>query len=113
MARPFKNRTIVSRFDVTYFKPRGVPMCELEEACLGVDEMEAVRLADADGLYHADAAEKMGISRQTFGNIIKSAHTKIAKALIEGKAIRIEGGPVNFNKTPAGCRRKSSGVKQN
>jgi hypothetical protein len=57
-----------------------------------VDEFEAIRLADLEGLYQEDAAKKMKISRQTFGNIIKSSHGKLADALINGKAIRIEGG---------------------
>ena len=59
------------------------------EVVLEVDEIEAVRLADFDGEYQAVAAKKMGISRPTFGNIINRAHQKIAEALIEGKAIRI------------------------
>jgi predicted DNA-binding protein (UPF0251 family) len=96
MTRPFKNRKISNPFEVTYFKPRGIPLKVLDEVCLGVDEMEAIRLADKEGMYQADSAEKMGVSRQTFGNIIKSAHAKLAEALIEGKAIRIEGGPVLF-----------------
>jgi len=66
----------------------------LEEINLTLDELEAVRLADLDGLYQEDAAKKMDISRQTFGNIINSAHKKIADALLNGKALKIEGGPV-------------------
>ncbi len=67
-------------------------MRELDEEILGLDEMEAIRLADSEGLYQADAAEKMGVSRQTFGNILKTAHRKIAEALIKGKAIKLERG---------------------
>jgi rubrerythrin len=59
---------------------------------LTVDEFEAIRLADLEGLYQEEAAKKMKISRQTFGNIISSAHGKIADAIINGKAIKIEGG---------------------
>jgi len=76
-----------------YFKPQGIPMRILEQVSLAVDELEAVRLADLQGLYHADAAERMGVSRQTFGRILDSAHQKIADALAHGKALRIEGGP--------------------
>ena len=54
--------------------------------------MEAIRLADLEGMYQEHAAENMGISRQTFGRIIESAHKKVAEALIKGKALRIEGG---------------------
>jgi predicted DNA-binding protein (UPF0251 family) len=96
MPRPFKFRNVNGSFPVNYYKPAGIPLGALEEVVLGVDEMEAIRLADAEGMYQADAAEKMGVSRQTFGNIIKAAHQKIADALINGKAIRIEGGIVNL-----------------
>ena len=67
-------------------------MGDLEEVSLGMDEFEAIRLADLEGLYQEKAAEKMKISRQTFGNIINSAHKKIADALTKAKALKIEGG---------------------
>jgi len=73
-----------------YFKPRGVPMTELEEVSLSMDELEAVRLADHERLYHAEAAKKMDISRQTFGRILIVARRKISECLIHGKALRIE-----------------------
>ncbi|MCM8776517.1 MAG: DUF134 domain-containing protein [Candidatus Omnitrophica bacterium] len=79
-----------------YFKPRGIPMTELEAVCLGMDEFEAIRLADLEGLYQEDAAKKMSVSRQTFGNIIESAHKKIAEAIVNGKALKIEGGVVEM-----------------
>jgi predicted DNA-binding protein (UPF0251 family) len=66
----------------------------LEEINLALDELEALRLADLDEMYQEDAAKKMGISRQTFGNIISSAHKKIADALLNAKALKIEGGTV-------------------
>jgi len=66
----------------------------LEEVNLTLDGLEAVRLADLEGLYQKDAAKKMGISRQTFGNIINSAHKKIADVLLNAKALKIEGGVV-------------------
>ena len=75
-----------------YFKPRGIPLSMLEEVVLTVDEFEAVRLADLEGLYQEQAAEKMNVSRQTFGRIIESAHKKVADALVKGKALKIEGG---------------------
>jgi len=66
----------------------------LEEVNLTLDELEAVRLADLEGLYQEDAAKKMNISRQTFGNIINSAHKKIADVLLNAKALKIEGGTI-------------------
>ena len=69
-------------------------MDALEEVSLALDELEAIRLADLSELYQEDAAKKMNISRQTFGNIINSAHKKIADALLNAKALKIEGGTV-------------------
>jgi uncharacterized protein len=65
-------------------------MTELEEVTLSMDEIEAVRLADYEGLYHQDAAEKMRISRQTFGRILDGARKKMAECLLKGKALKIE-----------------------
>ncbi len=93
--RPFKCRRVRYAPDVLTFKPAGIPGFQLEEVILTLDEYEAVRLADLQGLYQEEAAQKMNISRQTFGNIILSAHHKIADALINGKSLRIEGGYVN------------------
>ena len=75
-----------------YFNPRGVPLSALEEVILTVDEFEAIRLADLEGSYQEQAAEKMNVSRQTFGRIIDSAHRKVAEVLVKGKALKIEGG---------------------
>jgi uncharacterized protein len=94
MSRPKCCRKIGCSPDTNYFKPRGIPSLELEEVILTLDEFEAIRLADAEGLYQEDAAAKMNISRQTFGRIIESAHRKIADVLINGKALKIEGGEV-------------------
>ena len=69
-------------------------MDALEEVNLTLDELEAIRLADLRGLYQEDAAKKMNVSRQTFGNIINSAHKKIADALLNAKALKIEGGNI-------------------
>jgi uncharacterized protein len=69
-------------------------MARLEEVALTIDELEALRLADLDGLYHDDAAERMGISRATFGRIVESARRKVAEALVRGKALKIGGGAV-------------------
>lgn len=94
MPRPYKSRRVCCSPDVNYFKPRGIPVSLLEEVALTIDEFEAVRLADLEGLYQEDAAKQMDISRQTFGNIISVAHRKIADCLINAKALKVEGGPV-------------------
>jgi len=94
MPRPCRCRRIRCRPDTSYFKPRGIPLDSLEEVILALDELEAVRLADLEGLYQEDAARKMNVSRQTFGNIVNSAHKKIADVLLNAKALKIEGGAV-------------------
>ena len=92
MVRPISCRRVGSMPQSDYFKPRGIPLSMLEEVVLTVDEFEAVRLADLEGLYQERAAEKMNVSRQTFGRIIETAHKKVAEALVQGKALKIEGG---------------------
>ena len=96
MPRPCRCRRIRCHPDVNYFKPRGIPLDRLEEVILKLDEWEALRLADWEGLYQEEAAGRMGISRQTFGNIIESAHKKIADVLLHAKALKIEGGEVRM-----------------
>jgi len=90
MPRTKCRRFIESDPKTTYFKPRGIPMKFLEEINLEMDEFEAIRLRNYKGLYQEKAAEKMKISRQTFGRILESANKKIADAMINGKAIRIK-----------------------
>ncbi|MRR09426.1 DUF134 domain-containing protein [bacterium] len=94
MARPCKCRRICLDTDAVYFKPRAIPLSMLAEVSMTLDELEALRLADLDGLYQETAAARMGVSRQTFGNIIERAHRKVADALVNAKALRIEGGNV-------------------
>ena len=65
-------------------------MNELHETILNEDEIEAIKLADHEAMYQEDASKKMKISRQTFGRIIESAHRKVADALINGKALKLE-----------------------
>ena len=93
MPRPHKARLIYGDFEADVFKPRGRRMTELEQIYLEADELEALRLADLEEKYQNDAAELMGVSRQTFGNIIKRAHRKVADALFNGKAIHMTPAP--------------------
>lgn len=71
--------------------------------CLTLDEFEALRLADYEGLYHEQAAKEMGISRATFGRILEEARKKVASAIVNGHAFLIEGGPVTFHEHGRGC----------
>jgi len=77
---------------VTYFKPAGIPLRALEEVCLSIEEAEAIRLKELEGLEQEQGAERMNISRPTFQRILASGRQKMADALLNGKAIRIEGG---------------------
>jgi len=92
MAKPKKDRRVQYPPSVVYFKPQGIPMFQLEQEILTVDEYEAIRLVDKDELDQEQAAKRMGVSRATCARIMDSAHKKVAEALTEGKAIRIEGG---------------------
>jgi predicted DNA-binding protein (UPF0251 family) len=89
MPRPKRCRFIEKSPGVLFFKPAGIPGRDLEIIELELDEFEAIRLADKGKLYQEEAALKMGVSRQTFGRIIESAHQKIAEAITEGKGLRI------------------------
>lgn len=77
---------------ITYFKPAGVPLAQLQEICLSVEEAEAIRLKDIEKLEQEECGQRMNVSRTTFARVLASAREKIADALLNGKAIRIEGG---------------------
>lgn len=100
MTRPLKCRKVTAKPRAYYFKPRAVPLCELQETALFLDEFQALKYAELDGKDQAAAAAAMGISRQTFGNILASARRKLADAVVNGKALKIEGGPDNMNRQP-------------
>jgi uncharacterized protein len=95
MPRPPHCRRVGSGPAVSVFQPAGMLGLELEEILLSLDEFEAIRLADREGLYQEQAAERMGVSRATFGRILEAAHGKVARVLTDGCALRIEGGPVH------------------
>ncbi len=98
MPRPTQIRFVNATPKVRGLKPLGIPMTELEVLNLQLDEFEALRLADREGLYHEEAAERMGISRVTFGRILLRARAKVAEALVEGKALLVGEGPVELQK---------------
>ena len=92
MPRPKIVRKVSEHPPVDYFKPRGIPMRGLEEVLLAIEELEALRLADLEGLSQQEAAEQMGVSRATFARVLHEARRKTADALVNGKALQIEGG---------------------
>ena len=91
MARPRLFRKIMFNPEIVYFKPRGVPMMDLLEVVLQIDEYEAIRLKDLEGMEQSECAKKMKISQPTFHRLVISARKKIADAIVNGKAIKIEG----------------------
>ena len=92
MVRPKKDRLVGFNPKINYFKPRGIPVLDLEEVCLTIDERESIRLADLEDMSHEMAGRQMGVSRATFGRIVQRARNIIADAIINGKAVRVEGG---------------------
>ncbi|MCE9615091.1 MAG: DUF134 domain-containing protein [Lentisphaerae bacterium] len=98
MTRPCCLRHIGCCPNASVFKPAGIPLHALDMVTLTLDEVEALRLADLNGLYQAQAADQMKISRSTFARIVESARRKTADALIHGKALRMEGGTVTIKK---------------
>lgn len=89
MPRPRKNRCVTHTPAATYFKPRAVPLAELREVVLGMDELEAFRLCDHLGLSQQDAAVRMEVSQSTLQRLLERARSRVAQALAEGHAIAI------------------------
>ncbi|MFA5173588.1 MAG: DUF134 domain-containing protein [Candidatus Pacearchaeota archaeon] len=96
MVRPRLCRRVRFNPNVTYFKPRGIPLRQLNEVILTIDEFEAIRLKDLESLEQEECAKKMNISQPTFHRLVVSARKKISDAIINGKAIKIEGGNFSF-----------------
>jgi uncharacterized protein len=89
MPRPCKRRRIRGKPESTWFKPSGIRRINLEESILELEEFEAIRLKDYLKLDQIECAEKMEVSQPTFHRLISSARKKIADAIINGKAIKI------------------------
>ena len=92
MPRPRRMRLVGSMPQATYFKPAGVKMRQLTEVILNIEEFEAIRLKDFKGLSQEESAKKMGISQPTFHRLVLMARKKAADSIINGKALKIEGG---------------------
>ena len=103
MPRPPIERSVGGVPRITLFKPAGVPARELEQLRLAVDELEAIRLVDLEGLSHEQAAEAMGVSRQTVGRVLERGRAKVAEALVGGKAILIGGGQYRVESRQMRC----------
>ncbi len=115
MPRPYNMRWIGCRPAATLFKPAGMPAAALRVTSVALDELEALRLVDAEGLDQAAAAERMRVSRATVGRILQAARAKVARALVEGYALAIESGeaPIAWRggPPPGAGRRRGRGWK--
>ena len=96
MVRPTKERRISYIPEIKFFKPSGTSTRELKKISLTLEEVEAIRLKDYQGLNQKEAAKKMEVSRPTYQRILTKAREKVAKALIDGKALKFEGGDYRF-----------------
>ena len=103
MARPRIRRCLRFQPDALYFKPRGIPLRELEQVVLNADEIEAIKLAYVDALDQAAAAARLHVSQPTFSRILSGACRKVAEAIVCGKAIKIEHNATEPELTDA-CR---------
>ena len=101
MARPVKWRRIEHMPAYRHFRPVG--QGQSEENILKLEELEAIRLKDLEGLEQEECASRMEISRPTFQRILTVAREKIADSLVNGKSIRVEGGNYTRNICPVKC----------
>ena len=111
MSRPVKLRYVAQLPSTGFFRPMGIPVSSLQEVHLSLEEAESIRLKDLEGLEQEECAERMRISRPTFHRILESARRKLADALINGKAIQIEGG--NFGLPQSRFRCNNDGHEWN
>jgi predicted DNA-binding protein (UPF0251 family) len=103
MARPPKERRVEYVPEIRLFKPAGIPKKKINEIRLTLEEVEAIRLKDQEGLTQQKCSERMEISRPTFQRVLTGAHKKIADALIDGKALRFEGGDYRLAEKNYNC----------
>jgi len=103
MPRPRKCRRVEQIPGYTFFKPAGVPLADLFEVELTVEELEAVRLRDFLGLEHEECAQKMLVSRPTFQRILAAARRKIAYVLVKGAALKVAGGDFELAESALEC----------
>jgi predicted DNA-binding protein (UPF0251 family) len=103
--RPKRCRKVCYTPGYSFFKPQGIPLDKLAWTDLGLDELEALRLADVENLSQAKAAELMEVSQPTFNRILSGARTKVARCLLEGAALRMGDGAQDPVTRGSGARR--------
>ncbi len=110
MVRPRKRRLLSRPPKAAIYKPAGIALDKLRQVRLLPDELEALRLADMEGLSQTEAALQMGVSRSTFQRTLEHAHRQVALALVEGQALRLEESVLES--TPAGARRRNAASRK-
>jgi len=103
MPRPKNERIVHEPPRYSEFKPIGVPGRSLSQVMLSLDEFEAIRLADYQGMSQEEAAEEMGISRSTFSRLVEKARKKISEFIIQGCLLTIDGGNIHFRNNIFEC----------
>ena len=103
MARPHRPRQVACLPRTSLFKPVGVPARDLEHLVLKIDELEAMRLVDLEGLSHEQAAQSLGVSRQTVGRLLEQGRRIVTEALLKARTLGIEGGTFEVAPAPP-CR---------
>jgi len=96
MSRMKRCRTLLGPPVVQSFKPKGIPTTVLTTVLISLDELESIRLADHEDLDHTQAAQRLGVSRSVFTRMVDGARKKVARALVNGWELRIEGGEYHF-----------------
>lgn len=90
--RPKKMRWVKCEPGERCFRPQCKPLSKLEGVDVSIDEFEAIRLSDLEGLTQAEVARSMRVHRSTISRILSAGHKKVADALVNIKAMRIQGG---------------------
>jgi len=98
--RPPKERWVECLPSFTHFTPRGVALSDREEICLTIDEFEALRLKDFVGLDQVGSARRMNLAQSTYQRVLAGARAKLTRAVVEGKALRIQGGRYRVLRPP-------------
>ncbi len=99
MPRPRRIRRIFFKPEITFFKPAGIPLARLQENILTFEEAEVIRLIDYEQQSQENTAKQMKVSQPTLSRLLTSARKKIANAIVNGQAIRIQGGKFQMVKS--------------
>ena len=94
VSRPIIPRQVLQTLPAVTFTPDPAPT-DVERASLTLDGLEALRLADLEGLYQEEAARRMGVSRATFARVLATARRQVADALVNGKELTVSGGVID------------------